>query len=65
MQKFHSIAAIILVLPAQPALSAEITGRVVGITDGDTLKVLTPAHDLIKIRLPRLGKRLLLHILTP
>jgi len=34
-----------------PAIGAEINARVVGITDGDTLKVLTPAHDLIKIRL--------------
>jgi len=34
-----------------PAFGAEITGRVVAITDGDTLKILTPAHEQIKIRL--------------
>jgi endonuclease YncB( thermonuclease family) len=33
------------------AFSQEITGRVVAITDGDTLKILTPAHEQIKIRL--------------
>lgn len=30
---------------------ATITGRVVGVTDGDTVRVLTPAHELLKVRL--------------
>ena len=33
----------LLVFGSFPAIGAEITGRVVGITDGDTLKLLTPA----------------------
>jgi endonuclease YncB( thermonuclease family) len=41
----------LIVLGSFPAIGAEINARVVGITDGDTLKVLTPAHDLVKIRL--------------
>ena len=34
-------AAAIALTAAWPAASAEITGRVVGITDGDTLTLLT------------------------
>ena len=34
-----------------PVFGDEITGRVAAITDGDTLKILTPAQEQIKIRL--------------
>ena len=44
------LAALILFL-AQIASAEEIRGRVVGITDGDTLTLLTPRQEQIRIRL--------------
>lgn len=36
---------------ALPALSAELAGKVVGVLDGDTIDVLTPAKELVRVRL--------------
>jgi endonuclease YncB( thermonuclease family) len=43
------VVALILTLPL-PALAEEFTGKVVGITDGDTIKVLR-GNEQVKIRL--------------
>jgi endonuclease YncB( thermonuclease family) len=40
-----------LLLATAPAFAAEITGRVVGITDGDTLTLLSDKRRQIRIRL--------------
>lgn len=34
-----------------PAAVTEISGRVVAVTDGDTLKILKPDNELVKVRL--------------
>lgn len=47
----HIVLAAILLLVAHPAFSAEITGRVVGITDGDTLTILNDARQQVRVRL--------------
>jgi endonuclease YncB( thermonuclease family) len=41
----------IVLLTAVPALAADFTARVVGITDGDTITVLTPERSQVKIRM--------------
>jgi endonuclease YncB( thermonuclease family) len=41
----------LLLASASPALAEELRGRVVGITDGDTLTLLTPQRREVKIRL--------------
>lgn len=46
-----SLLATILALIAPTALAASITGRVVSITDGDTITVLDAQHQQHKIRL--------------
>ncbi|MBO1077253.1 thermonuclease family protein [Roseomonas marmotae] len=38
-------------LLSQPTLAAELFGRVVGIADGDTLTLLTPERQQVKVRL--------------
>ncbi|MDO9708421.1 thermonuclease family protein [Paracraurococcus lichenis] len=43
--------ALLAALVAPPALAADLTGRVVGITDGDTLTLLTPDRRQTRIRL--------------
>ena len=43
----------IVLLTAVPALAADFTARVVGITDGDTITVLTPERSQVKIRMSR------------
>ena len=45
------IVTILLLLAAVPTLGADLTGRVVGISDGDTFTVLTADKQQIKIRL--------------
>lgn len=45
------VAVLMLLAAARVALAAEITGRVVGITDGDTLTVLNAARQQIRVRL--------------
>jgi endonuclease YncB( thermonuclease family) len=42
---------VLLITLASPALAEELRGRVVGITDGDTLTLLTPERREVKIRL--------------
>lgn len=42
---------IILVLIPSISFSATITGKVVGIADGDTITILTPKNEQIKVRL--------------
>jgi endonuclease YncB( thermonuclease family) len=44
------LAAVVL-LPAQVAAAADLRGRVVGITDGDTLTLLTDQRQQVRIRL--------------
>jgi endonuclease YncB( thermonuclease family) len=46
------IRSLVLILTlASPALAEELRGLVVGITDGDTLTLLTPERREVKIRL--------------
>ncbi|HYZ34468.1 MAG TPA: thermonuclease family protein [Crenalkalicoccus sp.] len=45
------LLATVLCLLAQAAAAEEIVGRVVGITDGDTLTLLTERHAEVRIRL--------------
>ena len=47
------ILALLLVAPsaARATTYAEISGRVVGITDGDTIRLLTPDNQQVKVRL--------------
>ena len=45
------LLAATLVLPIQPARAEDLTGRMVGATDGDTLTVLTERREQVRIRL--------------
>jgi endonuclease YncB( thermonuclease family) len=45
------LATVLLLVCAQAQPAKELTGRVVGITDGDTLTLLTEAHQQIRVRL--------------
>lgn len=40
-----------LLMISLPALGNDINGRVIGVTDGDTIRLLTRDHTLYKIRL--------------
>jgi len=51
MQRLIWVGLILLVLVVQPVAAVEIKGRVVGITDGDTLTVLNEAQRQIRVRL--------------
>jgi endonuclease YncB( thermonuclease family) len=51
MQNLLNVGALSLLLVALPALSETLSGRVVGITDGDTLKILDNDKQQHKIRL--------------
>ena len=46
-----ALIGVALVWAALTAMSAEITGRVVGVSDGDTITVLVDGHDSVKVRL--------------
>ena len=48
---FRGFIAAVAVLLAQSAIAAEIVGRVVGVSDGDTLTVLTGANRQVRVRL--------------
>lgn len=47
----HFLLVLVSILLALPASSAELIGRIVGITDGDTLTLLDAARQQHKIRL--------------
>ena len=42
---------LLLVLLAPPARAAEMSGRVVGVIDGDTIDVLMPGFQVVRVRL--------------
>lgn len=46
-----ALIGVALVWASLAAMSAEITGRVVGVSDGDTITVLVDGHDSVKVRL--------------
>jgi endonuclease YncB( thermonuclease family) len=46
-----SLFSFTLILCAHAIAAGQIEGRVIGVTDGDTLTVLTAAHERIRIRL--------------
>ena len=47
----YLITLVLGLLLALPARSAEMTGRVVGIIDGDTIDVLMPGLQVVRVRL--------------
>jgi len=50
MKKF-AVLFLILAVSAVSAIAGEFTGKVVGVSDGDTITVLTPDNNNFKIRL--------------
>lgn len=46
-----ALIGVALVWASLTAMSAEMTGRVVGVSDGDTITVLVDGHDSVKVRL--------------
>jgi endonuclease YncB( thermonuclease family) len=51
MKKIALAAWLLLVLVAQTAFAAQLQGRVVGVSDGDTVTILTDEQRQFKIRL--------------
>jgi len=51
MTKLPGLAILLALLLTTYAQAATLTGQVVAITDGDTIKLLTPAMQQIKVRL--------------
>ena len=47
----HALIGLALVWASSSAVSAEIIGRVVGVSDGDTITVLVDGHESVKVRL--------------
>ena len=47
----HALIGLALVWASSSAVSAEIIGRVVGVSDGDTITVLIDGHESVKVRL--------------
>ncbi|MFM6990143.1 MAG: thermonuclease family protein [Rhodoferax sp.] len=47
----QALIGLALVGASLTAVSAEITGRVVGVSDGDTISVLVDGHESVKVRL--------------
>ena len=47
----RNLIAIVWLILATSAVPAELRGRVIGISDGDTFMVLTPGNQQVKIRL--------------
>ena len=50
----HALLGLCL-LSTQPVFAETITGRVVGVTDGDTITVLDASNQQLKIRLSSFG----------
>jgi endonuclease YncB( thermonuclease family) len=46
-----ALAALVLVTSAPGAFAGELSGRIVGVRDGDTLDLLTPAGVAVRVRL--------------
>jgi endonuclease YncB( thermonuclease family) len=51
---FRLLAGLLLSLATLPALAQTITGRVVGVSDGDTLTLLEPGNKQTKVRLAQI-----------
>ncbi|MFT8246330.1 thermonuclease family protein [Roseomonas sp. BN140053] len=51
MRFLRCLALLVLSLAGQPASAADIAGRVVGISDGDTLTLLAPGNRQVRVRL--------------
>lgn len=49
------LLAVLMLVTAQAVIAAEISGRVIGITDGDTLTVLSDMRQQVKVRLAEIG----------
>lgn len=47
----QALIGVALIWTSLTVMSAEITGRVVGVSDGDTITVLVDGHDSVKVRL--------------
>jgi endonuclease YncB( thermonuclease family) len=51
MPILRRLLLLVLLTASQPALAADLLGQVVGIADGDTLTLLTPERQQVKVRL--------------
>lgn len=51
MLRVLSITLCLLLLATEPTLAASLTGKVVAVADGDTITILTPDKEQVKIRL--------------
>jgi endonuclease YncB( thermonuclease family) len=46
-----TLALVVVALCGADALGAELDGRVIGVRDGDTIDVLTPGNERVRVRL--------------
>ena len=47
----HTLCAISFLWVCMSAMASDISGRVVGVSDGDTITVLVDGHETVKVRL--------------